>query len=271
MVATDRISAYDIILGDPIPGKGALLTRMSLEWFTLLEGISPNHLISAQLEDFPEPFCNHPELAGRSMLIHKAKRVDAECIVRGYIAGSGWRDYQRSGTVCGITLPEGLRESERFDTPLFTPSTKAEEGHDENISMEVLVQTVGKAVAEQVRDVSLRIFERASAHALERGIILADTKFEFGFLGDKLILIDEVLSPDSSRFWPSESYTVGQSQQSFDKQFMRDWLDQSGWDHTPPAPPLPADIVQKTQDRYTEALRRLFPHAVNARSAGVAS
>ena len=205
------------------------------------------------------------------MLIHKAQRVDAECIVRGYITGSGWRDYQRSGEVCSITLPQGLQESERFATPLFTPSTKADEGHDENISMAVLEQTVGKDVAQQVCDVSLRIFERASAHALERGIILADTKFEFGFLGDKLILIDEVLSPDSSRFWPSESYEVGQSQQSFDKQFMRDWLDQSGWNHTPPAPHLPDDIVQKTQDRYMEALRRLFPQAVNADSAGVAS
>lgn len=269
MVATDRISAYDIILGDPIPGKGSLLTRMSLEWFALLRDVVPNHLISARLEDFPAPFCDHPELAGRSMLIHKAQRVDAECIVRGYITGSGWRDYQRSGSVCGITLPQGLRESERFETPLFTPSTKADEGHDENISMEVLEQTVGKVVAAEVRDVSLRIFETASAHALERGIILADTKFEFGFLGDKLILIDEVLSPDSSRFWPSESYAVGRGQESFDKQFMRNWLDQSGWDHTPPAPSLPADIVAKTQERYTEALRRLFPHAVNTTSAGV--
>jgi phosphoribosylaminoimidazole-succinocarboxamide synthase len=271
MVATDRISAYDVILGDPIPGKGTLLTRMSLEWFALLEDVVPNHLISAKLADFPAPFCNHPELAGRSMLIHKAQRVDAECIVRGYITGSGWRDYQRGGEVCGITLPQGLQESQRFATPLFTPSTKADEGHDENISMAVLEKTVGKDVAQQVCDVSLRIFERASAHALERGIILADTKFEFGFLGDTLILIDEVLSPDSSRFWPSESYEVGQSQQSFDKQFMRDWLDQSGWDHAPPAPHLPDDIVQKTQDRYTEALRRLFPQAVNADSAGVAS
>jgi phosphoribosylaminoimidazole-succinocarboxamide synthase len=271
MVATDRISAYDVILEDPIPGKGELLTRMSLEWFGLLRDVVPNHLISARLEDFPEPYCNHPELAGRSMLVHKANRVDAECIVRGYITGSGWRDYRKNGSVCGIRLPEGMQESQRFDQPLFTPSTKADEGHDENISMAELERIVGKEVASQVRDVSLALFERAAAHALERGIILADTKFEFGFRGDTLIVIDEVLSPDSSRFWPAESYAVGRSQQSFDKQFMRDWLDSSGWDHTPPSPRLPEDIIRKTQERYLEALRRLFPHAVPQSSAGVAS
>jgi phosphoribosylaminoimidazole-succinocarboxamide synthase len=271
MVATDRLSAYDVILEDPIPGKGTLLTRMSLEWFELLRDIVPNHLISACLEDFPPPFCDHRQLAGRSMLVHKANRIDAECIVRGYITGSGWRDYKRTGNVCGIHLPAGLQESQRFERPLFTPSTKADEGHDENISMSELERIVGKDVATQVRDVSLALFERAASHALERGIILADTKFEFGFRGDTLILIDEVLSPDSSRFWPAELYEVGRSQQSFDKQFMRDWLDSSGWDHTPPSPRLPQDIIRRTQERYTEALRRLFPRSVPEASAGVAS
>lgn len=242
MVATDRISAYDVILEDPIPGKGTLLTRMSLEWFDLLRNIVPNHLVSARLEDFPEPFCEHPELAGRSMLVHKANRIDAECIVRGYITGSGWRDYGKTGNICGIDIPQGMQESQAFDTPLFTPSTKADEGHDENISMTQLEDLIGKDVATQVCDVSLALFERASKHASERGIILADTKFEFGFLGDTLILIDEVLSPDSSRFWPAESFAIGRSQESFDKQFMRDWLDQSGWDHTPPSPVLPPEI-----------------------------
>ena len=271
MVATDRISAYDVILEDAIPGKGSLLTHMSLEWFKLLQDIVPNHLISARLEEFPEPFCNHPELAGRSMLIHKAERINAECIVRGYITGSGWRDYQKTGQICGMALPAGLQESQSFATPLFTPSTKADAGHDENISIHELEKLVGKSVASQVRHASLAIFKRASAYAREHGIILADSKFEFGFLGDKMILIDEVLSPDSSRFWPAETYAVGRSQESFDKQFVRDWLDASGWEHTPPSPALPADIIAKTQERYREALRRLFPQLLPSDSAGVAS
>jgi len=271
MVATDRISAYDVILEDAIAGKGALLTQMSLAWFELLDDIVANHLISARLEDFPAPFCNHPELAGRSMLIHRAERVDAECIVRGCITGSGWRDYKKSGQICGIALPEGLQESQAFETPLFTPSTKADEGHDENISMRELEDLVGADVASQVRDTSLAIFQRAVTYARERGIILADTKFEFGFLGDKMILIDEVLSPDSSRFWPAESYEVGRGQASFDKQFMRDWLDETGWDHIAPSPRLPEEIIAKTQERYLEALRRLFPQTVLSHSAGVTS
>jgi phosphoribosylaminoimidazole-succinocarboxamide synthase len=271
MVATDRISAYDVILEDAIPGKGTLLTQMSLEWFELLRDVVPNHLISARLEDFPAPFCDHAELAGRSMLIHRARRVDAECIVRGSITGSGWRDYKKTGQICGITLPAGLQESQAFETPLFTPSTKADSGHDENISMHALEDLIGKDVATQVRDCSLAIFQRAYSYARERGIILADTKFEFGFLGDKLILIDEVLSPDSSRFWPAESFAVGRGQESFDKQFMRDWLDASGWDHTAPSPRLPAAIIARTQERYREALRRLFPQAVRGDAAGVAS
>lgn len=270
LVATDRISAYDVVLEDPIPGKGILLTRMSVEWFRLLEGIVPNHLLGTDVRELPAPFRDHPELSGRSMLVRKARRVDAECIVRGYITGSGWRDYERTGSLCGHRLPEALRESELLDPPLFTPSTKATSGHDENIDRAALECLVGRDVADRVEKISVELYVRAAAHALERGILLADTKFEFGFDGERLILIDEVLSPDSSRFWPAESYEAGRAQRSFDKQFVRDWLDTSGWDHTPPAPRMPAGIVQRTQERYAEALRRLFPHALEALPEGVA-
>ncbi len=261
LVATDRISAYDVVFDDLIPGKGAMLTRMSLEWFRLLEDVVANHLITADVREFPAPFCDQPALAGRSMLVHKARRVDAECIVRGYITGSGWKDYRSTGKVCGHELPAGLRESERLARPLFTPSTKADAGHDENISRAELARTVGADVAAEVERLSLAVYERAADHARERGILLADTKFEFGFHGSELILIDEVLTPDSSRFWPADTYRVGETQQSFDKQYLRDWLDASGWDHNPPAPRLPADIVQRTAGRYSEALERLFPEA----------
>lgn len=261
LVASDRISAYDVILADPIPGKGILLTQMSQEWFRLLGDVVDNHLVSTDPADFPRPFCDHEELAGRSMLVRKAARVDAECIVRGYITGSGWRDYKRAGAVCGIPLPAGLRESEKLNPALFTPSTKAESGHDENIDLGQLQELVGADVADQVARASLDIYKRAAEYARERGIVLADTKFEFGFVNGRLTLIDEVLSPDSSRFWPAESYEVGHPQQSFDKQFVRDWLDSSGWDHAPPPPKLPPDIIERTQARYVEALRRLFPHA----------
>ncbi len=261
LVASDRISAYDVILDDPIPGKGILLTQMSREWFEFLSDVVENHLITTELEEFPEPFCNHEALAGRSMLVRKADRVDAECIVRGYITGSGWRDYKRSGEVCGIRLREGLQESEQLDPPLFTPSTKAETGHDENIDYETLQKIVGDDVADQVARASLDVYSRAAEYARERGIVLADTKFEFGLIDGKLTLIDEVLTPDSSRFWPADEYEVGRSQQSFDKQFVRDWLDSTGWDHTPPPPKLAPEIVERTQQRYVEALRRLFPHA----------
>jgi phosphoribosylaminoimidazole-succinocarboxamide synthase len=262
MVASDRISAYDVILDDPIPGKGILLTQMSQEWFRLLADVVDNHLVSTDLAELPSPFCDHEELAGRSMLVRKAARVDAECIVRGYITGSGWRDYKRTGAVCGIRLPAGLRESEKLEPALFTPSTKADSGHDENIDFEQLQGLVGADVAEQVARASLDIYTRAAGYAREHGILLADSKFEFGFVDGRLTLIDEVLSPDSSRFWPAEAYEVGRSQQSFDKQFVRDWLDSSGWDHTPPPPKLPPDVIEKTQLRYIEALRRLFPHAM---------
>jgi phosphoribosylaminoimidazole-succinocarboxamide synthase len=262
MVATDRISAYDVIFADPIPGKGVLLTQMSIEWFALLRDVIDNHLLSAERRDFPGPFRDVPELEGRTMLVRKARRVDAECIVRGYLSGSGWRDYKRTGGICGIQLPVGLRQSERLDPPLFTPSTKAESGHDENIGRQELERIVGAETAAHVEEASLEIYRRAAEHAREHGIVLADTKFEFGYVGDRLIVIDEVLSPDSSRFWPAESYAVGRAQESFDKQVLRDWVDASGWDHRPPAPALPPEIVERTQGRYIEALRRLFPRAL---------
>ena len=269
LVATDRISAYDVVFDDPIPGKGVLLTQMSLEWFGLLRETADNHLLASDIDELPKPFCNFPALAGRSMLVRKAQRVDAECIVRGYLSGSGWRDYQKSGKICGIALPPGLRESQRFDMPLFTPSTKSDTGHDRNIDRGELEALVGRDTATAIERASLAIYARAAAHASERGILLADTKFEFGFVDGKLILIDEVLSPDSSRFWPAEDYTVGRAQQSFDKQFLRDWLDASGWDHSPPPPRLPEVIVRRTQERYVQALRRLFPHAMAELPAGM--
>ncbi len=270
LVATDRISAYDVVFDDSIPGKGVLLTQMSLEWFRLLRDTIDNHLLASDLDAFPKPFCDVTALAGRSMLVRKAQRVDAECIVRGYLSGSGWRDYQRNRQICGITLPPGLRESQRFDRPLFTPSTKAETGHDRNIDHAELEALVGRDTASAIERASLAIYARAATHASDCGILLADTKFEFGFTDGKLILIDEVLSPDSSRFWPAEDYAAGRAQQSFDKQFLRDWLDASGWDHSPPPPRLPETIVRRTRERYVEALRRLFPHAMAELPAGVA-
>jgi phosphoribosylaminoimidazole-succinocarboxamide synthase len=261
LVATDRISAYDVVFDDLVPGKGAMLTRMSVEWFRLLEDLVPNHLITADVREFPAPFRDYPALAGRSMLVRKAQRVDAECIVRGYLAGSGWKDYRKSGEVCGHVLPPGLRESERLPAPLFTPSTKADEGHDENISRAELARAVGPAVAAELERLSLAVYERAARHARDRGLIIADTKLEFGFLDERLALIDEVMTPDSSRFWPADGYAPGVAQQSFDKQYLRDWLDAAGWDHTPPPPRLPADVVARTAARYAEALARLFPGA----------
>jgi len=224
-----------------------------------------NHLVTADVREFPAPFRDHPELAGRSMLVHKAERIDAECIVRGYLSGSGWKDYKKTGRVCGIDLPAGLRESEKLSRPLFTPSTKAEVGHDENISVAELARQVGADVAARLEQASLAVYERAASHARDRGILIADTKFEFGFHAGELILIDEVLTPDSSRFWPAATYRVGGSQQSFDKQYLRDWVDASGWDHAPPPPRLPDDVVARTAARYAEALERLFPGAEEPR------
>ncbi len=259
LVATDRISAFDVVMAEPIPDKGKILTAMSLFWFDHLGDIVANHLVTADPDQYPEacrPY--RDQLAGRSMLVKKAEPLPVECIVRGYLAGSFWSAYQRSTTVCGFELPAGMRESDPFPEPLFTPSTKAAIGdHDENISQARLVEIVGEEVAAKLQDVSLRLYKKARDYALERGIIIADTKFEFGWWEGELILIDEVLTPDSSRFWPRDAYAPGRSQPSFDKQFLRDYLTSLDWDKAPPPPPLPQEIVDKTRNRYLEALERL--------------
>jgi len=259
IVASDRVSAFDVVMGEPIPDKGKLLTSISLFWFRKLEEIVENHVISSNPDDYP-PACRPyaKELEGHSMLVQKARPLPVECIVRGYLAGSGWEEYQSRGSVCGIPLPTGMRESEKLPEPIFTPSTKAESGlHDENIAFEKAVEILGQATAERVRDLSLRIYEHGRVYAAEKGIIVADTKFEFGVVGDRLILIDEVLTPDSSRFWPSDEYRAGGPQKSFDKQFLRDYLLEIQWPKKPPPPPLPPDIIQKTRAKYLEALKRL--------------
>jgi phosphoribosylaminoimidazole-succinocarboxamide synthase len=259
IVASDRISAYDSILPTPIDGKGIMLTMISAAWFEML-GDVPNHLISIDVEDFPDPFKRFPdELRGRSMLVEKAERIDVECIVRGYLAGSGWREYQKTGRVCGIELPRDLQLCGKLDTPIFTPSTKAESGHDENISLEEAASIVGHDDIEEIRKLSLEIYSRSGDHADSRGIIIADTKFEFGRIDGRITLIDEVLTPDSSRFWLKEEYEPGRPQRSLDKQFVRDYLDETGWNHDPPAPELPRVIVEKTIERYRLAVERLFP------------
>ncbi len=259
IVATDRLSAFDVVLPTPILGKGRILTQMSLFWFEKLKDLVPNHLVQADVTQFPEelkPFSK--SLEGRSMLVKEAKPLPVECIVRGYIAGSGWKDYLRTGSVCGIKLPEGMLESQQLPDAIFTPSTKADVGsHDENISFEQVRKLLGKDVAEKARDISIRLYKIAADYARERGVIIADTKFELGISGGELILIDEVLTPDSSRFWPAEDYSPGRSQPSFDKQFVRDYLESILWDKKPPGPDFPADIAEKTRQRYLEALRRL--------------
>jgi phosphoribosylaminoimidazole-succinocarboxamide synthase len=255
LVASDRLSAFDVVLEDPIPFKGEVLTKLSLFCFDLLADVTDNHLISADVADLPEQFKPHADyLAGRFMLVKKAKVFPVECIVRGYLAGSGLKEYNREGTVCGIPLPGGLVESSRLEQPIFTPSTKAEIGdHDENVSFEVAAQTIGQEAAAELRDKSLAIYSAARDHAATRGIIIADTKFEFGVIDGKVTLVDEVLTPDSSRFWPADSYVPGKSQPSFDKQFVRDWLEASGWDKTPPPPRLPADVLEATSAKYIQA------------------
>ncbi len=259
IVATDRISAYDVVLPDPIPGKGIVLTQMTLGWYAFFSNSLRTHFISSDPNDYPSPFKGREEFSGRSMLVAKAKRYDVECVVRGYLAGSGWKDYQRNGSICGIPLPEGLLESSPLPEPIFTPATKAEVGHDENITFEEMRRIVPGGDAARLRDQSLRVYREAHDYARKRGIILADTKFEFGKRGNEIILIDELLSPDSSRFWPEASYNPGRPQVSFDKQFVRDYLDEIGWDRTPPAPTLPGEVIQKTMDRYREACGLLFP------------
>jgi phosphoribosylaminoimidazole-succinocarboxamide synthase len=260
IVATDRISAYDAILPTPVPGKGIVLNQMTLGWYEHFGAKLKTHFVTADVEEYPGRFKGRRELAGRSMLVRKAKRYDVECVVRGYLSGSGWREYREGGSVCGIALPKGLAESSRLAAPIFTPSTKAEAGHDENISFDEMKKLVPAGVAGELSRLSLYIYGEAREYAETRGIVLADTKFEFGELGGEIILIDELLSPDSSRFWPSDSYQPGRPQASFDKQYVRDYLDGAGWDHTPPAPELPAEVVAKTAARYIEACARLFPH-----------
>jgi phosphoribosylaminoimidazole-succinocarboxamide synthase len=263
LIATDRISAFDVVLPDPIPGKGRLLTQMSTFWFDWLwemEDVVPHHLITTKIDEFPAP-C-HPyreQLEGRSMLVHKVTPLPVECIMRGYLAGSGWKEYTRSGTVCGLPLPAGLAESAKLPEPIFTPSTKAISGHDENMTFQETAARVGEATAKELREVSLKIYQRAAAYAETRGILIADTKFEFGLdpQTQQLMLIDEVLTPDSSRFWPKDDYRPGRPQPSFDKQFVRDALDAVGWNHQPPAPHLPPEVIVQTAEKYFEALRRL--------------
>jgi phosphoribosylaminoimidazole-succinocarboxamide synthase len=266
LVATDRISAFDYVLATGIPGKGRVLTQISLFWFDLLRDIVPNHLVTADVAQYPaqlQPYAS--ELRDRSMLVNRARMFPAECVVRGYLSGSGWKDYQKTGKVCGIALPAGLRESERLPEPIFTPATKSMSGeHDENISFDQMVARVGGEKAEELRRLSLAIYNRASEHAAERGLILADTKFEFGMTGKGIVLADEVLTPDSSRFWPSEGYRPGAAQPSFDKQFVRDYLETIGWNKQPPAPELPANVVRKTQEKYEQALDLLTGPALPA-------
>jgi phosphoribosylaminoimidazole-succinocarboxamide synthase len=259
LIATDRISAFDVVMDDPIPDKGRILNQISAFWFGRCQDLVPNHLISTDVRDFPRECQGYADmLTGRSMLVHQARPLPIECIVRGYLAGSGWQEYQETGAICGEKLPGGLRESDRLPTPIFTPSTKAELGiHDENISFAEAEKKVGPEVARRVRDFSLAIYQRAQAEAEVKGIIIADTKFEFGYIGERLVLIDEVLTPDSSRFWPKADYTPGRSQKSFDKQYLRDYLITLGWNKQPPPPPLPPEVVSNTREKYMEALRLL--------------
>lgn len=259
IVTTDRISAFDVIMGEGIPDKGYVLTQISAFWFRQMEDIIPNHIISTDVKDFPAECQPYAEiLAGRSMLVRKAAPLPVECIVRGYISGSGWKDYQKSGAICGIQLPTGLLESARLEQPIFTPSTKAELGeHDENISFAQCVELVGQAMAEKIRDTTVAIYQRARDIAATKGLIIADTKFEYGICDGKLIIIDECMTPDSSRFWPQDSYQPGGAQPSFDKQFLRDYLETLDWGKEAPAPALPDEIVTKTGEKYMEALVRL--------------
>ena len=256
IVTTDRISAFDVVLPTPIPGKGAVLTQLSLFWFGLLEDAVPNH-IDRSREPVPALAGHEADLDGRAMIVQKTRPFPVECVVRGYVAGSAWKDYKATGKVCGIELPKGLRESDRLEQPVFTPSTKAEEGHDENISFERMQEIVGGDRAAELRDLTLALYTRARAHAESRGIILADTKLEFGEKDGRVVWIDEAFTPDSSRFWPQDGYRPGQSQPSFDKQFVRDYLESIAWDKRPPAPPLPADVVSRTREKYLEAFARL--------------
>jgi phosphoribosylaminoimidazole-succinocarboxamide synthase len=256
IVTTDRISAYDVVMGEGIPGKGKVLTQISVFWFNRMGDIVPNHLISTEVDDLPVAFHTYRnQLEGRSMLVRKAETIPIECVVRGYITGSGWKEYKTTGKVCGIPLPPNLRESDRLPEPIFTPATKAQEGHDENITFDQAASLIGSELAEKLRTLSIEIYNCAVTEAENRGIIIADTKMEFGLYNNDVILIDELLTPDSSRFWPKDEYEPGKSQKSFDKQFLRDYLESLDWNKQPPPPPLPAEIVRKTAEKYQDALR----------------
>lgn len=257
-VATDRISAFDHVLGSGIPDKGKVLTQLSLFWFDHLKQLVPNHLITADVAQYPAPLPQHADqLAGRSMLVKRAEMFPVECVVRGYISGSGWKDYQKTGMICGIPLPKGLRESDRLPEPIFTPAAKNNVGHDENISFEEVINTVGRETAVKLRDLTLAIYARASAHAESKGLILADTKFEFGVIDGSITLADEVLTPDSSRYWPADLYSPGGAQPSFDKQYVRDYLESIHWNKQAPAPSLPEDVISNTRAKYLEAYQRI--------------
>ncbi|MGA8029426.1 MAG: phosphoribosylaminoimidazolesuccinocarboxamide synthase [Bryobacteraceae bacterium] len=257
-IASDRISAFDCVLASGIPCKGRVLTQMSLFWFDFLREITPSHLLTASVKEYPKKLAKHRKLLeGRSMLVKKAEMIQVECVARGYLAGSGWKEYRAQGKVCGIPLPPGLRDGDRLPEPIFTPATKAQTGHDMNVPFPYVADLLGVDLAGRLRDLTLEIYQRAADYALERGIILADTKFEFGFFNDELILADEVLTPDSSRYWPADSYAPGGPQHSFDKQYVRDYLETLRWNKRPPAPALPEDVVRKTSEKYQEAYARL--------------
>jgi len=259
IVATDRISAFDVIMDDPVPDKGKILTKISIYWFRKLSSIIANHLITINPGEYPDECSPYKEfLIGRSMLVQKAKPLPVECVVRGYISGSGWLEYKKTGSISGVPLPEGLEESSKLEEPIFTPSTKGEPGtHDENISYDEVVRLTDEKTARVIKDTSLRLYEEGRDLAIKSGIIIADTKFEFGIVNDKIILIDEVLTPDSSRFWPADEYKAGGPQKSFDKQFLRDYLNGFNWNKQPPPPKLPPDIIKITRDKYIEVLKRL--------------
>jgi len=262
IVATDRLSAFDVILPTPIPDKGRVLTQLSLFWFDKLASVVPHHVISAT--NFSGPLAPYQDaLNGRAMIVRRTNPIPIECVARGYISGSGWKDYRATGKVCGIPLPAGLRESDKLPEPIFTPATKATSGHDENISFDEAAAQIGRPLAERLRDITLEVYRRASEYAAARGIIIADTKLEFGLIGDELVWIDEALTPDSSRFWPADSYQPGKAQPSFDKQFVRDYLERIGWSKQPPAPALPLDVVNGTRAKYREAYERLTGHPLD--------
>jgi phosphoribosylaminoimidazole-succinocarboxamide synthase len=264
VVATDRLSAFDVVMTEGIPDKGTVLTQLSVFWFEFFRGVVPHHFLTARVEDFPNELrAFSSQLKGRSMLVDKAKPFPIECVVRGYLAGSGWKDYKATGAVCGVKLPPGLKESSKLERPIFTPATKEQSGHDENIAWEKMAGKIGAAAAEKLREYSLALYSKARDYAEGRGIIVADTKFEFGLRGGEIILIDEVLTPDSSRFWPREGYAPGKGQPSFDKQFVRDFLESLDWNKQPPPPTLPAEVVEKTTAKYQEAYRLLTGKALN--------